>query len=153
MLKKEGKSESELPKRKEPPTKRESRHHGGASRGKLGRGKQCEAGKEIESLPDSISDVTKRGSNWPAAPPPVVNWIEGAERSRGKEPPTKRESRHHGGASRGKLGRGKQCEAGKEIESLPDLISDVTKRGSNWPAAPPLRLLRFGGDWSIMCGV
>ena len=70
-----------------------------------------------------------------------------------KKPPTKRESRHHGGASRGKLGKRKQHEAGKEIESLSDSISGTNKRGSKREAAPPLRLLRFGGDWSIMYGV
>ena len=71
------------------------------------------------------------------------------------------------------IGKEERREARKEIESLPDSISNVTKRGSNWPAALPPRLnfrddqarqqlgggpaapplLRFGGDWSIIYSV
>ena len=85
------------------PTKRASRHHGGAASGKLGTGCRCEPTPELSRFSTQFR-ATKRGSNRPRTP---------------SARPTKRASRHHGGAASGKLGTMRRCESSQILNRFP----------------------------------
>ena len=84
------------------PTKRASSHHGGAASGKLGTACGCEPSQILNRFPiQNRRDQTRQQSS--------------ADTVR----PTKRASRHHGGAASGKLGTGCRCESSQILNRFP----------------------------------
>ena len=96
------------------PTKRASSHHGGAASGKLGTACGCEPSQILNRFPiQNRRDQTRQQSS--------------ADTVR----PTKRASRHHGGAASGEVGNRLPLRIKSDFESLPDSKSSRPSAAAN----------------------